>query len=238
MDRLWNKMKNILKCWSCLLILSFVMLWVSYGVDDLLRQAMDPVMKANSFIDMWENVNTVWWNFFEWSYRFDPLQAIEDIISWDDFNLGNVLLTGDNKPLCGWFWEWKDCPSECSQLKEELKGKCRKEWRWKFIESDKLPLGITREPSTFVKVARLLLSLTIALSVTMILYNWMKYIIQTWQWKEWKDLVKNIVYIVIWILIGLFSLIIISIIQSVPNTIEKDIKTSDIETDKTLIQYK
>ena len=82
--------------------------------------------------------------------------------------------------------------------------------------------------SVLVKVTKILLWLTITLSVTMILYNWVQYIIQTWQWKEWKDLTKNIAYIIAWIIIALFSTIIITIIQSSVNDF-KDISGTPTE---------
>lgn len=78
-------------------------------------------------------------------------------------------------------------------------------------------------PSIIIKVTRLLLSLTIALAVTMILYNGMMYIVKTWQWKDWKDLTKNVAYIVVWILIALFSVVIITIIRSVPKTLDEEL---------------
>ena len=85
-----------------------------------------------------------------------------------------------------------------------------------------------------VKITRLLLILTIALSVTMILYNWMIYIIETWQGKEWKSLIKNVVLIVVGILIALFSVVIINLIQSVPTTLDKELinSTNPKDTDK------
>lgn len=79
------------------------------------------------------------------------------------------------------------------------------------------------EPSLIVKLTRYFLKFTIAISVTMILYNGLSYIIQTGRWKEWKNLVSNVVYIVIWILIALFSVIIITILQSAWTTINETI---------------
>ena len=81
--------------------------------------------------------------------------------------------------------------------------------------------GIWKSPSIIIKVTRLILILTIALSITMILYNGMIYIIETWQWKEWKSLIKNVWLIVVWILVSLFSVVIINLIQSIPATIEE-----------------
>lgn len=84
--------------------------------------------------------------------------------------------------------------------------------------------------SIIVKVTRLLLVLIIALSVTMILYNWMIYIIQTWQWKEWKSLIKNVVLIVVWIFVALFSIVIINLIQSIPTTLDGELTAENNNT--------
>lgn len=83
--------------------------------------------------------------------------------------------------------------------------------------------GTSNKKSVILNITTFLLSLVVTLSVTMILYNWIMYIVQTWQWKESKDLTKNIAYIVIWILVALFSVTIITLIQSVPTTIKQEI---------------
>lgn len=90
--------------------------------------------------------------------------------------------------------------------------------------------------SVIVRVTRLLLVVTIALSVTMILYNWMIYIIETWQGKEWKSLAKNVILIIVWILIALFSSIIISLIQSIPNSSLGE--TSGVWVDREILEKK
>lgn len=89
--------------------------------------------------------------------------------------------------------------------------------------------------SILLKITRLLLVLTIALSVTMILYNGMMYIIQTWQGKEWKDLIKNVLLIVVGILISLFSVLIINLIQSIPNSLNEEIPERQSEDEKLLV---
>lgn len=82
---------------------------------------------------------------------------------------------------------------------------------------------IAKKPSIVVRIIKFLLSITISLSITVIMYNWMKYIIETWRWKDSKDLVKNIIYIVIWVLVAMFSVLIISLMQSIPYTIDNEI---------------
>ena len=265
-----NNVKNILKIWLLsLLIVPFLLWWLSYGADDLLYQLMRPAIESDTIIDIWENVNTVWQNFFKGS-----LEVGIELTNIDDFgflSVPNPLIPGTHTPLCGKFaiwhyisgsiiswsvgtlitWTWlifwnqrtsgtwliwkfkswgvnwslitwsviigKPCPIECMAINSWSVRTCFEEW---LSYQPRIDVEAHRETSIIVKVTKLLLLLTITLSVTMILWNGMSYIIQTWQWKEWKNLVKNIVYIVVWIIIALFSVIIITIIQSIPATLD------------------
>lgn len=235
MKKSWNKIKNILKIWLLSLLgFPFLLWWISYGVDDLLYQLMKPSMNNQAIINMWDNVNTVWQNVFEWSIDFNVLDIDTDL----RFAIDEVMME-DGKPVCGWGKNKFECPEECQEVREDNREICKKEWRYKFMDASYIEAsgGISRSPSIIVKVTRILLSLVITLSVTMILYNWMVYIIQTWQWKEWKNLVKNIIYIAVWIILSIFSVIIITIIQSVPKTIEEEVwRYSDNEPDNEALQ--
>lgn len=98
-------------------------------------------------------------------------------------------------------------------------------WNRFFRWSDELSVGgdgwdSKKKPNLFAKVTRLLLILVITLSVTMILYNWIMYIVKIWQGEDSKNLMKNVMYIVVWILISLFSVVIITLLRSVPKTLE------------------
>lgn len=111
----------------------------------------------------------------------------------------------------------------------------------RFIKwSTEISIGSSpkRSPSIIVKVTRFLLILVITLSVTMILYNWLIYIIQTWQGKEWKSLIKNVLLIVVGILVALFSVVIINLIQSVPTTIDTELQAEkDNESDNKVLRW-
>ena len=97
--------------------------------------------------------------------------------------------------------------------------------------------SLKKWPSLIVRITRVLLALVIALSVTMILYNWLSYIIQTWQWKEGKDLISNVVYIVIWIIVSLLSVTIITILQSVSTTLQEETQSDrKQEIDERLVE--
>jgi len=233
MKKSWNKIKNILKIWLLsLLCFPFLLWWISYGVDDLLYQLMYPAISSDTVIDMWESVNTVWENFFEWSIDFDILDIDTDL----RFTTGTIVRDEDGNPKCGWWKNPKPCTPECAEVTDDNRDICKDEWRYRHIDASYIEAsgGISRNSSIIVKFTRIFLSLVITLSVTMILWNWMSYIIQTWQWKEWKNLVKNIVYIVVWILIALFSVIIITIIQSVPATLDDSDEGLVTDTDNSI----
>ena len=108
-------------------------------------------------------------------------------------------------------------------------------WNWIFKwskevdivkEDGKWGAEITTVPSLFAKITRLILLLVVTLSVTMILYNWIMYIVKIWQWEDSKNLMKNVVYIIVWILISLFSVVIMTLLRSVPKTIDEGIPSS------------
>ncbi len=139
--------------------------------------------------------------------------------------------------LCSWFIYAEDDlmyqvmqPALCHRTNLDLWKSVNRVWKnvfeWK-VAIDLSPEGtfVQEGPSIIVKVTRLLLSLVVALSITMILYHGMRYIIQTWQWKEWKDLIKSVVYIVVWIVLSLFSVTIITLLQSVSKTFDEETQT-------------
>lgn len=77
-------------------------------------------------------------------------------------------------------------------------------WQW---VSYKAPL--------IVRISKFLLRMTIVLSVTMVLYNWIMYILKSSKWEDPKDVQKNLIYVWWWILLALSSLGIINLINSI-----------------------
>lgn len=92
-------------------------------------------------------------------------------------------------------------------LRESTNISLNTNWWQLFNISTKAPL--------IVRIAKLLLRITIVLSVTMVLYNWVLYIIQSSKWESPKDPQKNLINILIWILLALASLWIINLLSSI-----------------------
>ena len=76
-----------------------------------------------------------------------------------------------------------------------------------------------KEP-LLVRWAKFLLRITVALSVSMILYNSIVYIVNIWQWKDrlWTDAQKDLIYVWVWLLVALSSVAIIEILSSIAYT--------------------
>ena len=218
---LFKWIKNNIKFWLLALLIVPFFLWYFCSADDLMWQLFEPSYYEETIIWLWTSKETVWKNVFKgWTSLKLELGIRRPVIK-------------DGKPSCR-LWE---CTDACKEVKEDGSNEalCRRQWEYEWWGS--AGLGIEKEPSMIVKITRMLLILTITLSVTMILYNGMMYIIKTWQWKEGKDVLKNVAYIVIWILIALFSVIIVRIIESIPNTIANDeeLPTYGYEQDKAAI---
>lgn len=193
---------------------SILFWWISFAADDLLWQLIEPSYYSNTTLDMGVNVKTVWDEVLGWSNEIN-IKFRKEVIRDENGNL-----------LCH---NWP-CPEGCTVYNEEKDKKemCPRQHKWVNVE-------VWKKPSMVVKITRLLLTLVIALSVTMILYNGIMYIVQTWQWKEWKSLMKNIVLIVVGILISLFSVLIIRLIQSIPNTLDEELSNNGYETDNEIL---
>lgn len=89
-------------------------------------------------------------------------------------------------------------------------------WWWWININNRVPL--------IVRIAKFLLRMTIVLSVTMVLYSSIMYILKSSKWEDPKDVQKNLILVWWWILLALASLWIINLISSVS---QSSLKTND-----------
>ena len=75
-----------------------------------------------------------------------------------------------------------------------------------------------RRPSLLVQFSKFLLRLTIILSITVVIYNGVMYVVKASKGENPKEIYSNILYIVFGILLGLSSVIIIRLISSIWQT--------------------
>lgn len=200
-------MKKNFILWLFTFLIVSLFVWgfsFSKAADDLLWIISQPAYDSDLLY--WkENVKKQWDDFFKWS---------TEIAAWVSVFMKNPVKDTAGNLICR---RWA-CPDGCLSVTTSNQRTCQRHWKMQSSLSVSAGVWIKSKPSTVVRIIRMLLVLVIALSVTMILYNWMMYIVETWQWKDWKSL-KNIAYIIAWILIALFSVIIIRVIESVTSTI-------------------
>ena len=221
LSHLKNKIKySIIAVFS----LFFFLGWISLAENDLLRQVMQQAYYHETIFQDGVSSQFVWRRVFMWSTDVGIKIAIKKL---DKDKEGNIKCKDGPCPLLTETdSNWNEFEIDCNN--EGNKEKCKKYRKYTFD----FDVVTAKKPPLLAWLTRWLLVLVITLSVTMILYNWMLYIIQTWQWKESKSLIKNIAYIVIGIVISLLSLIIITLIQSTWKTLEKVPTDVDNQTDK------
>ena len=87
-------------------------------------------------------------------------------------------------------------------------------WRRDFVNA-------VVKPPLIVRITKLLLRITMVLAITMVIFNSVKLMIEVLSWKvELKSsgAKKNLVNIILWVLIALFSVTIINLIISIPKS--------------------
>lgn len=75
-------------------------------------------------------------------------------------------------------------------------------------------LSAPTQAPLIVRITKFLLRLTIVLSVTMVLYNGVLWIIESSKWSEVKDAKNNLIYIFVGILLSLSSVALINLVSS------------------------
>lgn len=82
------------------------------------------------------------------------------------------------------------------------------------------------EAPLIVRITKLLLRLTVVLSVSMVMFNAVKYLIEVFDWKDWKSAAskKNLINVWVWLLVALLS---VSAVNLVSSLWKSTITTSD-----------
>ncbi len=116
-------------------------------------------------------------------------------------------------------WQWCFVNGKFENVNEN---KCAELW-WDW---DIKTINIWAKAPLIVRITKFLLRMTIVLSITMIIFTSVKYMIEVLNWKDWKtaNAKKDIMRVAGWIIIALMSVWIINLVVSIPKS---SIKTSD-----------
>jgi len=204
MKKLNKKIKNKRIIWLIIFLFWIISMFGSLKAQDLLEQAFKPSMVQNQVIDLWNTKEAVW---------NEVLREWVEV----EIDLRRCKNSGGQPIKVTW------------NTKAKKKADCdRQSW----IRTDFIDVNTT--PPLIVRIAKVLLRITIVLSITMVLYNGILYIIQSASWKEVSQLEakNNLLYVGWGLLLALCSLAIINLMSSVwLSTLQKTEPTSTTTQD-------
>jgi len=182
-----------------LLVVSMVTYFFSNKLyaADLLEQAFEPAMTNETIVNLWAGKNAVGNEILrQWA------GAQLDIGAWCDINWtrsATYIITAQKNAAGFGGTESAFCTDVLW-------------WTW---DSSSISMSGTTQAPLIVRIAKFLLRITMVLSVTMVIFNGIMWILESSKWSEVKDAKKNITLIIAWILISLMSLGIINLISSI-----------------------
>lgn len=162
---------------------------------DLLEKAFEPAMSQETVINLWAGKNAVGNEILRQWENIDVSLSEWCMINWQLMKKNDV-----NVQINSLHYTGGDDHAFCQQV---LGG------TW-----DATVVNTTSEAPLIVRIAKFLLRITMVLSITMVIFNGIMWIIESAKWAEVKDAKKNIVLIIVGIFISLMSVSIINLISS------------------------
>lgn len=164
--------------------------------QDLLEQAFQPAMTNQTIIDLWAWKNAVGNEVLRQWVGVNVSLSEWCMINWTLISKNDV-----DVQLSAAQYTAGDDHAFCTQILGGV-------WNAAVITT-------TTEAPLIVRITKFLLRITMVLSVTMVIFNGIMWIIESSKWGEVKDAKKNITLIIAGILIALLSLGIVNLISSV-----------------------
>lgn len=164
---------------------------------DLLQQAFQPAMTNDTIINLWTTKNAVGNEILkQWVGVEVSLGA------WCEVNWKKIPKSDITTQKNAASYQWNES-AFCTNI------------LWWTYSSNLIQGSVTTEAPLIVRIAKFLLRITMVLSITMVIFNGVMWIIESSKWAEVKDAKKNITFIIVGILISLMSLSIINLISSI-----------------------
>ncbi len=187
--------KNIV--WLFIIFLLSINIDYTFAVRDIMDIMFHPAKSYEKIVDLGTTKNAVWNEVFRESTQF---WVNENLWNWCFVNKQHITNKTIEQQMVDIGFDW-DSRVFCEEV---LWG-----------DYDTTVVWIQKQAPLIVRITKFLLRLTIILSITMVLYNWIFWVIEASKWWDVKDAQKNIIYIVGWILLALSSVALINLISSI-----------------------
>ena len=168
------------------------------SAQDLMEQAFSSARTYDTIIDIWNTKDAVWNEILRESAT---MWINENFGKWCFINEQFVTTNGSEA----------EQQSQCTELG----------WDWNIQA-----ISASTNPPLIVRITKFLLRMTVVLSITMIIYNAVIYMVEVLNWKDRKtaDAKKNLFWVLVGVIIALMSVGIINLVVSIPKS---SVKTSD-----------
>lgn len=202
------------KIYMLLIIMFFLIwnisFWQSDESDDLMYQVFKEAISYWSILEVWwKTSDDVWHEVLRWK---------TSIWAWE--SLGRVCLNPENNEILYVY-------DNNERLVIDNEEDCAIAW-WVW---DRDIIDVTYTTPLIARITKILLSITMILAITMIIFTSVKLMVKILVEgnPNRKDLVKDIKWIIIWVLLALFSVTIINLLRSVT---ESSINTTYDDNDE------
>ncbi len=194
--------KKIIKNNIYIIIFLFILNFFGNFVEwqELIQQAFWPSIENETILNLWNTKDAVWNSVLRESVGLQDAWLQDMFIPWQwCFYLGQRLTIAELQELKKQAWS-----------NQSDKDFCEKVLWW----DQNVSAWSSRAP-LIVRITKFLLRITIVLSVTMVLYSGISYIIEASKGADVKQTTNNLMYIVGWVLLALMSLWLINLISSI-----------------------
>ena len=183
----------------CLMVFCFLNIYLEIHAEDLLEQAFAPAKTYQTIADLGNTKNAVGNEIFVASVQSQDSLGYGCFVNgtrMTDAELNNQISSVKSIPIAN------------------IGDADRQDFCQQILGGDWNVPAFTQQEPLLIRVTKWLLRITIVLSITMVIYNGIGYIIESAKGGEVKNATKNIMLIVWGLLLALLSLVIINLLRS------------------------
>lgn len=193
---MYNYGKKII-IWLAAFTLLFINVSSTFAVRDIMDVMFQPAKWYEKIIDLWSTKNAVGNEVFKESTQLGFNENMGDgcFVNWQLVSSNDLQQQIEDSK-----YQWSD------------RSFCQDVLGWDMDISE---FSSETQAPLIVRITKFLLRITVVLSITMVLYNGILWIIESAKWGDVKDAKDNIIYVVGGILLALSSVALINLVSSI-----------------------
>ena len=181
----------------------------TFAAQDIMDVMFQPTKDQQKLIDLWTDKQQIWDQVFRSTTQIGGTFGWDCVVGWTVITWfivswtvvgGNTITQSEIKTKIASLWYGGGVEKYCTDILGWTI------WKGGMIAQQQAPL--------LVRITKFLLRMTIILSITMILYNGILWIVESSSGNDVKDAKNNLIYIFVGVLLALSSVALINLISS------------------------